>query len=49
MICKCLIICNIYLTAPLPYVSKLNPKAIKKMYDIVAELELAVDVTYLAV
>jgi len=48
MICKCLIICNIYFIAPRPYVTKLNPKEPIKMYNIVVELELAVDVTYYA-
>jgi len=49
MIYKCLIICNIYFKAPRPYVTKLNPKEPKKMYNIVVELELAVEVTYYAV
>ena len=32
--------------APLPYVTKLNPKEMKKIYYIVDEVEPAVDVTY---
>ena len=45
MNCKCLIMFNIYFTAPRPYVTTLNPKELKKMYYIVDELEPAVVVT----
>ena len=49
MICKCLIICNIYFKAPRPNVTKLNTKDTKKRYSNMDWQEPVVDATYLAV